>query len=116
MNNLLQINNKTQEIAFNFGGFYNSNHYSIIESNIESTLDSIDNEKIKEFKKNELFDFENTKINYTKALLKLIDKKFNTNFLECFKKIWSPTLYNYQNDQIILDYQNFNFKIIRIIR
>ena len=108
MSNLLEINTNQQEIIFNFGGFYNSNHFAIIESNLESTLDNIDQEKIKEFKKNELFDFENTKMNYVKALLKLIDSKFNTNFLECLKEVWSPKEYNFTTDQIILDYKNFS--------
>ena len=109
-NNLLEINQKDQEIIFNFGGFYDSNHLTLIESNLDSTLDTIDSEKIKDFKKNELFDFENTKMNYTKALLKLIDDKFNTNFLECFKQVWSPKEYNFATDQIILDFQNFKLK------
>lgn len=109
-NNLLEINTNQQEIIFNFGGFYDSNHLAIIESNLDSTIDNIDNEKIKEFKKNDLFDFENTKINYTKALLKLIDNNFNTNFLECFKQVWSPKEYNFATDKIILDYQNFKLK------
>lgn len=110
MNNLLETNTNQQAIIFNFGGFYNSNHLVIIENNLDSTLDNIDNDKIKEFKKDQLFDFENTKINYAKALLKLIDSKFNTNFLDCFKEVWSPKEYNYYTDQIILDFQNFSFK------
>lgn len=109
-NNLLEINTNQQEIIFNFGGFYNSNHLTLIESKLDSTLDNIDNEKIKEFKKDQLFDFENTKINYTKALLKLIDNNFNTNFLECFKQVWSPKEYNFLTDQIILNFQNFSLK------
>lgn len=109
-NNLLEIDLQNQEIHFNFGGFYNSKHLSIIESGLESTLSDIQSDQIKDFKENELFDFENTKINYAKALLKLLDKEFNTNFLECFKKIWSPQYYNYHTDTIILDYQKFSFK------
>lgn len=108
MSNLLEINTNLQEIIFNFGGFYDSNHLTIIESNLDSTLDNIDIEKIKEFKKDQLFNFEITKMNYTKALLKLIDDKFNTNFLECFKQVWSPKEYNFITDQIILDYKNFS--------
>lgn len=110
MSNLLQINTNQKEIVFNFGGFYDSNHLTIIESNLESSIDNIDNEKIKEFKKSDLFDFEKTKNNYVKALLKLIDNKFNTNFLECFLEVWSPKEYNYYTDQIILNFQNFRFK------
>lgn len=115
MNNLLEINTNQQEIVFNFGGFYDSKHLILIESNLASSIDNIDNEKIKEFKKDQLFDFENTKMNYTKALLKLIDNNFNTNFLECFKEIWSPKEYNFITDQIILDFQNFKFKDIETI-
>lgn len=115
MSNLLEINTNQQQIVFNFGGFYNSNHLAIIESNLDSTLDSIDNDKIKEFKENDLFDFENTKMNYAKALLKLIDNKFNTNFLECFLEVWSPKEYNFATDMIILDFQNFKFKDIGTI-
>lgn len=115
-NNLLEINTHQQEIVFNFGGFYDSNHLAIIESNLKASIDNIDNEKIKEFKKDQLFDFENTKINYSKALLKLIDDKFNTNFLECFKEVWSPKTYNFATDKIILDYQNFNFQNFSLLR
>ena len=58
MNNLLEINTNQQEIIFNFGGFYNSNHLTLIESNLEASIDNIDNDKIKEFKEIELFDFD----------------------------------------------------------
>lgn len=115
-NTLLFYNETTQEIQFNFGGFYNSKHLAIIESNLESTLSNIESDKIKEFKNNELFDFETTKINYTKALLKLLDNEFKTNFLECFKKIWSPKEYNYFTDIIILDFKKFTDKDIDTIK
>lgn len=100
--NLFLEHQDAKKTIFCFGGFYESKHDAIIESNIESKFDCDESLIISRI------DYKKTYLNYVNSYLDLLDKEFKTNFKESFLELSSPDFYNYVNDAIILDNSKFN--------
>lgn len=106
-----------QEITLNFGGFYNSIHSEIIDSQIEK--DGSDNGNYSW--ENDLTNYQETNKNYAKAYIEIIKKYLFENGVNVdidFIEIDSPTYYNFATDAIIIkilskDHQK---KIIKFVK
>jgi len=109
-----------------FGGFYNSIHSDIIDNQIESYMESENQDRDREFKpenKNENhlseddynFDYQAIQLDYAKQysgiLSNFIDSEYNLKIAFNDISIWSPKYYNYNTHEIetnISDIDNNN--------
>lgn len=107
-----------QEIILNFGGFYDSIHSDIIDSQIEK--DGSDDHGYYNWE-NDLTNYQETNKNYAEAYIEIIKKYLSENDVKVdidFIKIDSPAYYNFATDLIIIkilskDHQK---KIIKFVK
>ena len=95
-----------KKVALNFGGFYNSVHSALIDTEIENILET---EELNYDEICDYIDFRRIYREYSKRLVDDFNDKFDLNLK--FSHLIQPKEYNFTTDIIIVDisFQDYNY-------
>lgn len=95
-----------KNVALNFGGFYDSIHSDLIDTELENILETEDLEYDQIF---DYIDFKAIYLEYSKRLVEGLNDNFDLNLK--FEQLIRPKEYNFSTDIIIVDisFQDYNY-------
>ena len=95
-----------KNVALNFGGFYDSVHSTLIDTEIENILEMEDLEYDQIY---DYIDFKAIHLEYSKRLVSDFNDNFDLNLK--FEQLIQPKEYNFKTDEILVEMsmQDYNF-------
>ena len=100
-----------KNVALNFGGFYDSIHSGLIDTELENILETEDLEydQICDY-----IDFKAIHLEYSKRLVSNFNDEFDLNLK--FEELFQPKEYNFKTDEILVEmtFQDYNYVFLDI--
>ena len=95
-----------KNVALNFGGFYDSIHSNLIDTELENILETEDLEYDQIF---DYIDFKAIYLEYSKRLVEGLNDNFDLNLK--FEQLIRPKEYNFSTDEILVEMsmQDYNY-------
>lgn len=95
-----------KNVALNFGGFYDSIHSDLIDTELENILETEDLEYDQIF---DYIDFKAIYLEYSKRLVEGLNDNFDLNLK--FEQLIRPKEYNFSTDEILVEMsmQDYNY-------